>query len=100
MAEMEQFSFMDNIIGDEISNSIILLKLIKNDIKPNTVIDVQDLEENLTNATLKNYDNNILTFTHEMKKIFKEIKCLSFLTAFLHEFYECTVKMMKDKWIM
>ena len=43
MVESDHFMFRDNSTGDEIGDSIILLKIILNDIKPSTIINVQIL---------------------------------------------------------
>ena len=44
--ESDAFMFTDNVTGDEIGDGVTLLKLILYDVKPSTVIDVQDLERN------------------------------------------------------
>mgnify|MGYP000887618028 CR=1 FL=1 len=113
--ESDAFTFTDNVTGDEIGDGVILLKLILDDVKPSTVIDVQDLEEKLASATLLKHGNNVQTCNREMEKIYKEIRRLKpgtyddnrFLTQLFraletttNESFARTVEFIKDKWIM
>ena len=113
--ESDAFTFTDNVTGDEIGEGVILLKLILDDVKPSTVIDVQDLEEKLASATLLKHGNNVQTCNREMEKIYKEIRRLKpgtyddnrFLTQLFraletttNESFARTVEFIKDKWIM
>ena len=77
MVESDRFLFTDNSTGDEIGDGVILLKIILDDIKPSTAIDVQDLEEKLASATLQNNENNVLSCTRDMEKLYKEIRRLN-----------------------
>ena len=63
MVESDRFLFTDNSTGDEIWDDVTLLKIILNDIKPSTVINVQDLEDKLDSRTLQKYENNVLPCT-------------------------------------
>ena len=74
--ESYRFLFTDNSTGDEIGDGVIFLKIILDNIKPITVISVQDLEEKLALATLPKYDNNVLYCTRDMEKLYKEIRPL------------------------
>ena len=69
--------FIDNSARDRISEGVILSKIILDDIKPSTVIDVQELEEKLASATLRKYENNVISYTREMEKLYKEIRRLN-----------------------
>ena len=73
MVESDRFLFTDNYTGDKIIEGAFLLKIVLEVIKPITVINVQDLEEKLASATLQKYENNVLSCTREMEKLFKEI---------------------------
>ena len=53
MVESDCFLFMENLTGDEIGDKVILLKIILDDIKPSTVIDMQDLEEKVASVILQ-----------------------------------------------
>ena len=66
MVEPDRFLFIDNSTGDEIGDGVILLKIILGDIKPSTVIDLQDLEEKLSSATLQKYESNVLSCMRDM----------------------------------
>ena len=70
MVESDRFIFTGNLTGYEIGGGVIPLKIILNDIKSSTVIDVQDLEEKLASATLRKYENNVLWCTREMEKLY------------------------------
>ena len=88
MVESDHFLFTDNSTGDKIGDVIIL-----DDIKPSTVIDLQDLEDTLASETLEKYENNVLSCTRDMEKPYKEIRRLKpgtydynrFITQLLHE---------------
>ena len=56
--------FTYNSTGDGIGDVVILLKIIPDNIKPSTVIDVQDLEEKLASANLQKIRKQ-RTFLHE-----------------------------------
>ena len=43
--ESDAFTFTDDVTGDEIGDGVILLKIILDDVKRSTVIDVQGLGE-------------------------------------------------------
>ena len=64
MVDSDRFLFTDNSIGDEIGDGFILLKRILDDIKPKTVINVQDLEEILASATLQKCEKNVREIRH------------------------------------
>ena len=115
MVKSDRFLFTDNLKGDEIGDGVILLKIILGDIKPSTVIGVQDLEEKLASETLQKYENNVLSCTMDMEKQYKEIRRLKpgtyddnhFLTQLFraletttNEIFERTVEVVKDKWIL
>ena len=115
MVESDCFLFMDNLTGERIGDGVILLKIILDGIKPGTVINVQDLEEKLASATLQKYENNLLSCTREMEKLYKEIRRLKpgtyddncFLTQLfcalgktINEIFERTVKAVKYKCIL
>ena len=53
MVESDRFLFTYNSTGDEIGDCVVILKIILDDIKPSSVIDVQDFEEKLASATLR-----------------------------------------------
>ncbi len=55
--ESDCFTFTDNASRDEIGDGVLLLKMILDYIKPNTVIDVQDLEGKLAMVSLQKYDD-------------------------------------------
>ena len=114
MVESDRFLFTDNSTGDEIGDGVILLKIILDDIKPRTDIDVQDLEEKLVSVTLQKYENNKLSCTRDVEKLYKDIICLKpgiyddnrFLTQFFraletttNDIFERTVEVVKDKYI-
>ena len=61
MVESDRFMFADNSTGDEIGDGILLLKIILGDIKPSTVMNVQDLEEKLASETVRKYENKLLS---------------------------------------
>ena len=115
MVESDLSLFMDNSTGDKIGDGFILLKIILDDIKPSTVIDVQDLEEKLASVNLQKYENNLLSCTRDIEKLYKEIIRLNpgtygdnrFLTQFfcalettMNASLERTVEVVKDKWIL
>ena len=115
MVESDIFLFKDNLTGDKIGDGFILLKIILNNIKPSTGIDVQGLEDKLTSAILPKYKINVLSCTGGMEKLYKEIRRLKpgtyddnrFLTQFFRalqkttdESFERTVEVVKDKYIL
>ena len=115
MMESDSFLFTDNSTRDEIGDGVILLKIIIDDIKPITVIDVQDLEEKLASATFRKYENNILYCTRDMEKLCRDIRRLKpatyknirFLTQLFrtletttNDSSEIMVETVKDKWIL
>ena len=115
MVESDFFLFTDNSAGEEIGESVILLKIILDDIKPSTFINVQDLEETLALATLQKYEKYVLSYTQEMEKLHKEIRRLKpgtynnnrFLTQLFctletttNDSLDRTVEVVKDKWIL
>ena len=61
MVESDLFLFTGNSAGDEIGDSFILFKIFLGNIKPSTVINVQDLEEKLASATLQKSENNVIS---------------------------------------
>ena len=63
MVELDRFLFTDISTGNKIWDSVIMLKIILDGIKPSTVIDMQDLEEKFAPATLQKYENNVLSCT-------------------------------------
>ena len=76
IVESDRFLFTDNSTREIIGDGVILFKIILNNIKPSTVINVQDLEEKLASANLRGYENNVLSCTREMEKLYKEIRRL------------------------
>ena len=64
MVESDRFQFTDTSTGDEIGDDIILLIIILENIKPSTVIGVQDFEDKLASATLGKIRKNS-TFLHK-----------------------------------
>ncbi len=115
MVEFDCFTFIDNTSRDDIGDGVLFLKMILDDIKPSTVINVQDLEDKLANVSLQKHDNNTQTCTRETEKVFKKIKRFKpgtydkncFPTQFFqatetttNESFEWTVEVIKDEWIM
>ncbi len=113
--DLEDYTFKDALTGNTICDRVIFLFKILQDVKPSTVINVQDLENKLAEATLQKYDNNVQELTREMETIWKEIKRLKpgtysescFLTQLfcsfettLNESFERTVETLKDMWIL
>ncbi len=113
--ESDDYTFEDPLTGDQKRNGVILLYKFLQDVKPSTVIDVQDLESKLSKATLQKYDNDVPKLTREMETIWKEIKRLKpgtysesrFLTQLFraletttNESFERTVETLKDMWIL
>ncbi len=113
--DSDDYTFEDALTGDTICDGVIFLFKILQDVKPSTVIDVQDLENKLAEATLQKYDNDVQKLTREMETIWKEIKRLKpgtysdsrFLTQLFRAFkttsnesFERTVKTLKDMWIL
>ena len=64
IVELDCFLFTDNSTRGESGDGVILLKIVISDIKPSTVIDVQDLEEKLASATFQKNEKK-RTFLHE-----------------------------------
>ena len=115
MVESDRFLFIDNSNRDKIGDGILILKIILEKIKPSTVIEVQDLEEKVVSATLQKYENNVLSCTRDIEKLYKEIIRLKprtydnkrFLTQLFHaletttdESFKRTVEVVKYKWIL
>ncbi len=113
--ESDDYTFEDPLTGDQKRDGVILLFKILQDVKPSTVIDVQDLENKLSEATLQKYDNDVPKLMREMETIWKEIKRLKpntysdscFLTQLFrtlettsNESLERTIEMLKDLWIL
>ncbi len=114
MNEWNNYTFKDSLTGNHNCGGILLFKILHG-IKPSTVIDVQDLENKLSNVTLQKYDNDVPKLTREMEMIWKEIKRLKpgtysdscFLTQLFcalkttsNESFESTIEMLKDLWIL
>ncbi len=113
--ESDDYTFEDPLTGDQKRDGVILLFKILQDVKPSTVIDVQDLKNKLSKATLQKYNNDVPKLTREMETIWKEIKQLKpgtysdscFLTQLFralkttsNESLERTDEMLKDLWIL
>lgn len=113
--DSDDYTFEDPRTGDTKSDGVIFLWKILNEVKPSTVIDVQDLETKLEEATLQKFENDVTKLTREMEKIWKEIKRLKpgtysesrFLTQLFraletttNESFERTVETLKDMWIL
>ena len=115
MVESYRFLFTDNQTRDKIGYGAIPLKIVLDDIKPSTVIGVQDLEDKLASATLQKYENNVLSCTRDMEKLYKEIRRLMpgtyddkrFLNQLFraletttNEIFKITVEVVKNKCIL
>ena len=113
MVESDHFLFTDNSTRDNIGDGIILLKIFPDNIKLSTIINVQYLEVKLASATLWKYENNVLSCTREMEKLYKEIIRLNpgtynnnrFLTELFrssetttNDSFERAVEVVKAKW--
>ena len=70
--ESDDYTFEDPLTGDQKCDGVILLFKILQDVKPSTVINVQDLENKLGKATLQKYDNDIQKLMREMETILRQ----------------------------
>ena len=77
MVESDRFLFTYSLTRDEIREGVILLKIIINNIKQSTLIEVQHFEDKLASETHQKYENKVLSCTREMDKIYKEIRRLN-----------------------
>ena len=113
MVESEDFTFEDSD-GNEKFDGLFFLWIVLNDVKPSTVVDVQDLEKELEACSLLNQQNNVQVLTKTMEKTWKEIKRLKpgtydeqrFLTQIFralltttNEDFERSMKNLKDLWV-
>ena len=59
IVESDCFTITDTVTKNELGGGIILLKIILDDVKPSTVIDVQVMKEKLASAAFQKHEYNV-----------------------------------------
>ena len=73
-AHRHDFSFIDEISGNEIHSGLVLMRKMLDDCKPKTIVEVRHLERELDSIILwPTHDNNVRLLTTHMMTLLQEI---------------------------
>jgi hypothetical protein len=74
LAHKHDFSFIDEILGNEIHSGLVLMRTMLNVCKPETIVEVCQLNRELDSIVLwPTHDNNVRLLTTRMMTLFQEI---------------------------